>query len=189
MSVLCHWVTSRFIFLCKIFRPGSSPFAGDQKSLPHSLLCRGFLPFFQYVIKYFSFLQEQFKKVSLSLSGRHIYLRAILGGFTLERAILGKRIRESRISRGFTQQELADRAQIGVVYLSEIERGIKMPSMNIFVKLIDALEVSADYVLRDELPSGKEFICTEITEKLLVLTPGQRNAAAAILDAYINTLV
>ena len=107
----------------------------------------------------------------------------------MERAILGKRIRESRISRGFTQQELADRAQIGVVYLSEIERGIKMPSMNIFVKLIDALEVSADYVLRDELPSGKEFICTEITEKLLVLTPGQRNAAAAILDAYINTLV
>jgi len=107
----------------------------------------------------------------------------------LERAILGKRIRESRISRGFTQLELADRAQIGVVYLSEIERGIKMPSMNIFVKLIDALEVSADYVLRDELPSGKEFICTEITEKLLVLTPGQRNAAAAILDAYINTLV
>ena len=107
----------------------------------------------------------------------------------MERVILGKRIRESRISRGFTQQELADRAQIGVVYLSEIERGIKMPSMNIFVKLIDALEVSADYVLRDELPSGKEFICTEITEKLLVLTPGQRNAAAAILDAYINTLV
>ena len=107
----------------------------------------------------------------------------------MERAILGKRIRESRISRGFTQLELADRAQIGVVYLSEIERGIKMPSMNIFVKLIDALEVSADYVLRDELPSGKEFICTEITEKLLVLTPGQRNAAAAILDAYINTLV
>lgn len=107
----------------------------------------------------------------------------------MERVILGKRIRESRISRGFTQQELADRAQIGVVYLSEIERGIKMPSMNIFVKLIDALEVSADYVLRDELPSGKEFICTEVTEKLLVLTPGQRNAAAAILDAYINTLV
>ena len=107
----------------------------------------------------------------------------------MERAALGKRIRESRIAKGYTQQDLADRAEIGVVYLSEIERGIKMPSINIFVRIIEALEVSADYVLRDELPSGKEYICTEISKKLLVLTPGQRKTATAILDAYLSSLL
>ena len=107
----------------------------------------------------------------------------------MERAALGKRIRESRISKGYTQQDLADRAEIGVVYISEIERGIKMPSLNIFIKIIDALDVSADYVLRDELPSGKEYICSEIAEKLLVLTPNQRKTASDILNAYINNLV
>ena len=65
----------------------------------------------------------------------------------MDRTELGRRIRESRLRKGYTQQELADRAQIGVVYLSEIERGIKMPSMNSFIKLVEALEVSADYVL------------------------------------------
>lgn len=104
----------------------------------------------------------------------------------MERAALGKRIRESRIRKGYTQQDLADRAEVCVVYISEIERGIKMPSLNIFIKIIDALEVSADYVLRDELPSGKEYVCTEITEKLLVLTPSQRRAAASILNAYFT---
>jgi len=107
----------------------------------------------------------------------------------LEKVALGRRIRESRISKGYTQQELADRAEIGVVYISEIERGVKMPSLNSFVKIIDALDVSADYVLRDELPSGKEYVCTEITEKLLVLTPGQRKAASDILNAYLRNLV
>ena len=122
-------------------------------------------------------------------SMKHINLNGIFGGFILERAALGKRIRESRISKGYTQQDLADRAEIGVVYISEIERGIKMPSLNIFVKIVDALDVSADYVLRDELPSGKEYICTEITEKLLVLTPNQRKTASDILNAYISNLV
>ena len=122
-------------------------------------------------------------------SMKHISLKDVFGGFILERAALGKRIRESRISKGYTQRDLANRAEIGVVYISEIERGIKMPSLNIFIKIVDALDVSADYVLRDELPSGKEYICTEITEKLLVLTPNQRKTASDILNAYIRNLV
>ena len=107
----------------------------------------------------------------------------------MERAALGKRIRESRVKKGYTQQDLADRAEIGVVYISEIERGVKMPSLNIFIKIIDALEVSADYVLRDELSSGKEYICMEITEKLLALTPSQRKTATDILNAYLSNLL
>ena len=107
----------------------------------------------------------------------------------LERTALGKRIRESRIERGCTQQDLAAKADIGVVYLSEIERGIKMPSLNIFIKIIDALDVSADYILRDEISSGKEYIRMEITEKLLALTPHQRKTATDILNAYLNNLL
>jgi len=53
----------------------------------------------------------------------------------LERVALGKRIRESRISKGYTQQDLADRAEVCVVYISEIERGIKMPILLLYQKL------------------------------------------------------
>lgn len=106
----------------------------------------------------------------------------------MERAALGNRIRESRIKKGYTQQDLADRADIGVVYISEIERGIKMPSLNIFIKIVDALHVSADYILRDEISSGKEYVCMEITEKLLTLTPSQRKTATDILNAYLSNL-
>lgn len=106
----------------------------------------------------------------------------------MDKIVLGRRLRESRIKRGYTQQALAKKADIGEVYLGEIERGLKMPSMNIFIKLIEALDISADYILRDELTSGGTYIFDEITEKLKNLNPQQRKTAVDILDAYVKNI-
>ena len=106
----------------------------------------------------------------------------------MDKIILGKRLRQSRIQKGYTQQELAKKADIGTVYLGEIERGIKMPSLNIFIKIIEALDISADYVLRDALSSGGTYIFDEITDQLKDLTPQQRKTAVDILNAYIKNL-
>ena len=106
----------------------------------------------------------------------------------MEKAALGKRIREARIEKGYTQQVLANEAGIGLMYLGEIERGVKMPSLSIFIKIVDALDVSADYVLRDELKSGERFIFDDLTDKLAPLSPKQRKTATEILDAYIRNL-
>jgi len=106
----------------------------------------------------------------------------------MEKASLGQKLRQARLRKGYSQQKLAEMAGTGNVYLGEIERGVKMPSLNIFIKLIEALDVSADYILRDELPSGKVYIFDEITEKLKNLTPRQRKTAVDILDAYLQNL-
>ena len=106
----------------------------------------------------------------------------------MEKTALGKRIREARSKKGYTQQVLANEAGIGLMYLGEIERGIKMPSLSIFIKLVEALDISADYILRDELTSGEEYIFDELTSKLVPLSPKQRKAAVEILDAYIRNL-
>ena len=106
----------------------------------------------------------------------------------MDKTILGKRLREARLQQGYTQQALAAQADMGEVYLGEIERGLKMPSLNSFIKLIDALELSADYILRHELPSGQDYIYDELTEKLKNLTPRQRKTVADIIDAYLKNL-
>lgn len=106
----------------------------------------------------------------------------------MDKSALGQKVRNARQKKGYTQHALAEMANIGSVYLGEIERGLKMPSLNIFIKLIEALGVSADCILRDELTSGKEYIYDEITQKLTNLTPKQRKTAADILDAYLRNL-
>ena len=106
----------------------------------------------------------------------------------MDKSALGKKLRDARQKKGYTQHALAEIADIGSVYLGEIERGSKMPSLNIFVKLIEALDISADCILRDELTSGQEYIYDEITQKLKNLTPKQRKTAADILNAYLQNL-
>lgn len=128
------------------------------------------------------------QKISLLYTNNVDFMLFAWGIDSMDKISMGRKIREARLKKGYTQQTLSEKANIGEMYLSEIERGIKMPSMNLFIKLITALDVSADYVLRDEVPSGKEFVYNEITQKMEGLTPKQRKAAADILDAYIRNL-
>lgn len=106
----------------------------------------------------------------------------------MDKIAMGRKIREARTKKGYTQQSLAEKAGIGEMYVSEIECGRKMPSMNLFLKIITALDISADYVLRDEIPTGKDFVYDEVTQMLEGLTPKQRKGAVDILEAYIRNL-
>ena len=66
---------------------------------------------------------------------------------------LGQKIRALRKERKQTLETLAEAADIGLVYLGEIERGIKMPSLKTFIKLVNALDVSADELIGLETKS------------------------------------
>ena len=101
---------------------------------------------------------------------------------------LGIRIKEARKQCNMTQEVLAEKADIGTVYLGEIERGLKMPSLNVLIQIIEALNVSADYLLRFEVSSGKEYVFDELTTKLEKLSPKQRKTISDIIDAYIANL-
>ena len=57
------------------------------------------------------------------------------------KVLLGRRIRSLRNIKGWTQQELGDRADINYKFLGEIERGQQNPSFNILVKIATAMEI------------------------------------------------
>ena len=106
----------------------------------------------------------------------------------MDKIELGKRIRDARNTAGYTREVLAEKAEMGAMYLGEIERGVKMPSMKSFVKIVEALDISADYILRNELSSGGDYVFDEVTQKLAKLSPQQRKTAVDILDAYLKNL-
>ncbi len=101
---------------------------------------------------------------------------------------LGKRLKEARTKRKLTQEQLAELADISTIFLGEIERGEKLPSITVFIRLVQSLDVSADSLLRDDLPSGKSCVNNEVTSMLDKLTPKQRATAVEILEAYIRSL-
>ena len=106
----------------------------------------------------------------------------------MDKIKIGAQIREARLLKKFTQEVLSEKADIGVTYLSDIERGVKFPSLTIFIKIVEALDVSADFILRGTIESGKEFIYDDLTKKLEKLSPKQRQCVSDIIDAYLKTL-
>jgi transcriptional regulator with XRE-family HTH domain len=65
----------------------------------------------------------------------------------------GAAVRRLREQRGWSQERLANRAELNRSYMGEIERAAAMPSLATAAKLADALEVSlSELIARCELP-------------------------------------
>jgi len=57
-----------------------------------------------------------------------------------EGQLFGHRLRELRQKRGLTQQAVADLAGMSLTYISNLEHGLKVPSLTTIVRLAVALE-------------------------------------------------
>ena len=67
---------------------------------------------------------------------------------------IGKNIRSYRIKRKLRQEDLAEITDLSVTYIGMVERGEKIPALETFIKILNALEVSADIILADVLKVG-----------------------------------
>ena len=59
----------------------------------------------------------------------------------------GGRLRAERERKGLTRLDLANEVETKQNYIAEIERGDRNPSLNTFVKILLALEISADSII------------------------------------------
>ena len=106
----------------------------------------------------------------------------------MDKLTMGDRIRDARKKQRLTQEQLSENLGISVEFIGQIERGLKLPSMNVFIKLIEALNVSADYLLRDSVSTGQLFGDNALGRKIEKLKPKQRIALEALIDTYIQYL-
>lgn len=72
----------------------------------------------------------------------------------IDRKMLGRRIAAVREYRGFSQKEVAAKVGVSQPTYSDYENGRVLMGLEKFVKLIQVLEVDADWLLG--LPLGKD---------------------------------
>ncbi len=99
---------------------------------------------------------------------------------------IGQNIRASRIRKKLRQEDLAELTDLSVTYIGMVERGEKIPALETFVKILNALEVSADVVLADVLKVGYEVKASLITEQLSLLTPTEREKVIDVILTLIK---
>lgn len=84
---------------------------------------------------------------------------------------IGKRIRDIRTNKKMSQADLADKANISLSQVSDIETGKSSMRLTTFIGIVEALQVSADVLLRTDIPEVNNIYKSEFTELLEDCTP------------------
>ena len=106
--------------------------------------------------------------------------------FTLKQ--IGQRIREIRLAKGMTQSDLAFAAHISTSNVSDIELGKSKIWLTTFVKIVEALQVSADSILRSNVPVVNDIYRNEYSEILSDCSPAEIEAIMKIVKQVKTTL-
>ena len=61
--------------------------------------------------------------------------------------IIGKRLKEARLKKGMSQEELGNLLGVSKVSICGYEKGTRTPTMENFLDLIEILDLEPDYVL------------------------------------------
>lgn len=94
---------------------------------------------------------------------------------------IGSRVKQARLAKHMTQQQLAEAADISVSFLSNIENGRQSMNLRALIAVSDALEVSADSLIRD-IPRTDSFIAGEIERELASCTPKERETILQLVQ-------
>ena len=84
---------------------------------------------------------------------------------------IGKRIRDIRTNKKMSQADLADKANISLSQVSDIETGKSSMRLTTFLGIVEALQVSADVLLRTDIPEVNNIYKSEFAEVLEDCTP------------------
>jgi len=95
---------------------------------------------------------------------------------------IGRRIAQRRRALGLKQAEVEERAELGYKYLSNIERGISVPSTEVIMRLAAALDTTPDSFLVGAVQPDPQEKWRSVAERLRTLSPRQLDLAEQLIE-------
>lgn len=99
---------------------------------------------------------------------------------------IGKNIRKYRIEKKKRQEDLAEKTGLSANYIGMVERGEKIPALETFISIINALGITADAVLCDVLDNGYIVKNSILNDKLQGLDKTERDKIYEVIDTLIK---
>ena len=101
---------------------------------------------------------------------------------------IGQRIKAKRIERGLTQEKLSEAIGVGPSHMSHIESGTTVPSFEVFISILNALDCSSDELLCREINSAKGHRDNWLTDLISDCDPTEAKIISDALIALKATL-
>ena len=108
----------------------------------------------------------------------------------LDYSVIGSRIKQARLAKNMTQEDLADQIDISVAFLSRVERGNSHNKKKRLNQLCGLLDVSEGYLLNGASSSSENYLDKEFTDLIKSVSPEKQkliyNVAKTIAETDIN---
>lgn len=104
----------------------------------------------------------------------------------MELETIGRNIKKYRIEKKLRQEDLAEKTDLSANYIGMVERVEKIPSLETFISILNALEISADMVLADVLKQGYVVKNSLLDEDMQKLSQEDRERIYLVIETLIK---
>lgn len=111
-----------------------------------------------------------------------------IGAIHMERRLLGKRINQIRKEIGLTSEALSEICNVNAGHIRQIESGIRLPSLPLFIKICQALKTAPNEILKDQFDSEIIESESKLLLKVESLTPKQKRILSDLLDTFNKSM-
>lgn len=101
---------------------------------------------------------------------------------------IGERVRQARLDRGMSQNDLSEATGLSTSFLSNIEMGKQSMNIRALLSISDALHVSTDWILRNDTPAALVISADEISKELESCTPQEREVILKLVQTIKDSI-
>lgn len=99
---------------------------------------------------------------------------------------IGQNIKEKRLAKSWKQSTLAEKVDLTTSYVGMIERGEKIPKLETFIYITNALDSTSDEILEGVLDRGYEIRMSEYIKRIQGLSKEEQNKIFEVLDVMLK---
>ena len=105
----------------------------------------------------------------------------------IDYSVIGSRIKQARLAKNMTQEDLADKIDISVAFLSIVERGNSHINLKRLNQLCGLLDVSEGYLLNGASSSSENYLDKEFTDLIKSVSPEKQKLIYTVAKTIAET--
>lgn len=105
----------------------------------------------------------------------------------IDYSVIGQRIKKARKARNMTQEDLSEKLDVSIAFLSRVERGSSQINLKRLTQICELLDVSEGEILNGISNSSKKYLDVEFSELLNSCSTEKRKIIYDIAKVIIES--
>lgn len=100
--------------------------------------------------------------------------------------LIGSRVKSERMRRGMTQEQMAEKLEVTIGYVSQVERGITKISLDLLARIATVLDCDIASFITKSAINSDTYMIDEILPDLRRLKGRDRRIVKSIIKAMLD---